>query len=131
MISKVRPLHLEVLLHFAGYSKGEQATHFSLFIALPDGSEIPVENLLVMEEGGKLEELTWLFSGSPFDVGSYAPDRSGDHIMTWEAHDAVLLSSDEKISSNETKLVILPNEDLPNGTQVKLFIKAQKSKSEK
>lgn len=121
LISECRPLHLEILLHFAGFNK-EVPTSFKLYIALP-GKEIPVEDFLNFGKETFPKGIYWDFIGSPYVPGNYKPDLNGDHILLWNRHDAILQCSNKEIHSGTAKVLLLRDKALPDGTLVKLRMK--------
>ena len=128
LITGCRPLHLEIMLHFAGFSKEENPSSFRLYLAVP-GKEIPISRFLLAENSELPEILLWKFTGSPYSSNNYPPDMNGDHILLWNRYDAVLQNSDENISSGQTKILINRKNCLPNGTKVKLILKPQNEKA--
>lgn len=122
--SELRPLHLELLLHLAGYQKGADPSTFTIRVVAPSGESIAVRDLVKRMDGREWPgPLQWEFSGSDFD-DPYAPDLSGDFAIFWHAHDSVLRIRDEAIGSGELKLRALPHAALPNGSEVVLEIQA-------
>jgi len=105
--TQTRPLHLEVLMHLAGFKKSSKASLFRLDVIMPDQPVIPVEELVQPTGSDKLpSEILWEFSGSDFsDI--YSPDMTGDFLILWHAHDSVLRIRQEKVASGEMNL--LPN----------------------
>ena len=124
LLTECRPLHLEIMLHFAGFQKEVKPSNFRLYVAVP-GKEIPVENFLKGESTKLPESLLWTFTGSPYSAENYAPDLNGDHILLWNRHEAILQSNDEKIHSGLTKILINRDAIFPNGTKVRLILKPQ------
>ena len=120
----LRPLHLELLLHLAGYRKESEPATFGIRVVAPLGESIPVRELVrrmdAREWSGRLE---WEFSGSKFG-DLYAPDLSGDFAIFWHAHDSVLRVRDEAIGTGELKLRAIRHPALPNGSEVVLEMKA-------
>ena len=123
-VTAVRPLHMEIMLHFSGCDKGTGSTIFRIFIALPGNNELPLEAFV--KGDGEIElpdKLSFYFSGSPYLDNNYKPDLNGDHIIFWDRHDAVLQSTDSKIKSGNTKIKINRNSVLPENTPVKIRLK--------
>jgi hypothetical protein len=119
-VTDVRPLHLELLLHLAGHTKGEAGNRFRIEAINNEGDRIPVESLVRASDGGVLAHpMLWEFSGSDYqDV--YPPDLSGDFAIFWHAHDSVLRVDHEGIAIGEVKLLPLPHPKLPHGASVVL-----------
>lgn len=116
-VSDARPLHLELLMHLAGYTKG---TRFRMDALTADGVRIPVDSLIRAKDGESLDRpLLWEFSGSDFK-DLYSPDLSGDFAIFWHAHDSVLRVDHEGIASGVVKLEAVPHPKLNNGAQVTL-----------
>ena len=121
-VSDVRPLHLEILLHLAGYSKLENASQFQILISIPTHDLIRVDELLVAQHGSTLPpSMLWEFSGSSFK-NLYQPDLTGDLIISWHAHDSALISHDPKIASHETRLLATPHPALKPDMVVKIIL---------
>lgn len=119
-VTEVRPLHLELLLHLAGHTKGAEGSRFRIEAINNEGDRIPVDSM-IRATGGEIPEhpLLWEFSGSDYqDV--YPPDLSGDFAIFWHAHDSVLRVDHEGIASGEVKLVPVPHPKLPNRAAVVL-----------
>ncbi len=99
-----RPLHLELLMHLAGYKKSPPASTFKLEVVISDHAAIPVESLIASADGDPLpERLVWEFSGGEFK-DPYLPDMTGDFLICWHAHESVLRIRHEGIASGELKL---------------------------
>lgn len=124
LMTECRPLHLEIMLHFAGFMKEIKPTTFRLYVAVP-GKEVPVENFLKGESSNLPAPFLWAFTGSPYSADNYAPDLNGDHILLWNRHDAILQSAEESIHSGQTKVLINRESIFPNGTKVRLILKPQ------
>lgn len=120
--TQTRPLHLEVLMHLAGFKKSQTASLFRLDVIIADQQPIPIEPLIKAAGSDALpSEMLWEFSGSDFkDI--YSPDQTGDFIILWHAHDSVLRVHQEKIATGEVKL--LPNKHrlLKQGMEVTLVL---------
>lgn len=115
-VADVRPLHLELLLHLAGYRKGEG--RFMVRAVTSSGDVIAVRELVRRLDGREWPgPIEWEFSGSEFG-DPYAPDLSGDLAIFWHAHDSVLRVADEEIGSGQLKLRAIRHPDLPNGSPV-------------
>ena len=124
-ITDARPLHLELLLHLVGYTKGSNSHRFHVDIETENGSCIPVERLLKPKESDKLPtRLSWEFSGADFD-DLYSPDQTGDFILCWHAHPSVLRVHHQGIASGEVKLLAVPHEQLTQGQAVTIVITPQ------
>ena len=73
----VRPLHLELLMHLAGYKKSQPASTFKIEVVIPDHDPIPIETLISAIGNKALpERMLWEFSGSDSN-DPYLPDASG------------------------------------------------------
>lgn len=121
-VTSARPLHLELLLHLAGFSKNDPASLFRVHVVPPGGAPVAVESLIERVDGAPLpERLRWQFTGSGYD-DLYSPDQTGDLLILWRAHDSVLSVDDEKIASGETKLKAKKNKRLPQGAQVTVVL---------
>lgn len=102
--TETRPLHLELLLHLAGYKKSPPASTFRVEVVIPNHDPIPIEALIRSIGNETLpEHLSWEFSGSD-SKDPYQPDMTGDFLICWHAHDSVLRIRHEKIASGEIKL---------------------------
>ncbi|MFD2160583.1 hypothetical protein ACFSW8_16885 [Rubritalea tangerina] len=120
LLTDVRPLHLELMLHLIGHKK--KATQYRLSIRLPDEPSIPLVRLLSSTSGEALPEpLAFTFSGSAFGE-SYGPDTTGDLIITWHVHDAVLQARDEGIAQARTRLLVKRDPRLEEGMAVRLVL---------
>lgn len=116
-VTHARPLHLELLLHLAGYPRGSL---FRIEAITADGTRIPVESLIRATGGDSLKSpLLWKFSGSDYQ-DLYYPDLSGDFAIFWHAHDSVLQVNHEGIASGTVKLAPAPHPKLRNGDPVTL-----------
>ena len=99
-----RPLHLELLMHLAGYRKSPPSSTFRVDVVIPDHDPIPIESLIRSADGDPLpERLLWEFSGGEF-TDPYLPDMTGDFLICWHAHESVLRIRHEGIASGEIKL---------------------------
>lgn len=117
-VTSVRPLHLELLLHLAGYRKGEDASRFTIRIVPAAGMSIAVRDMVRREDGREwLGPIEWDFSGSGFE-DLYAPDLSGDFAIFWHAHDSVLRVANEEIGAGLVKLKPVRHAELANGDRV-------------
>ncbi|NWK57487.1 hypothetical protein HW115_17855 [Verrucomicrobiaceae bacterium N1E253] len=128
-ITDARPLHLELLLLLTGYSNAntEEAppARFAIQVSLPNQAPIPLHHLLSTQDQKQLATpMLWEFTGSPFD-GLYRPDLTGDLIISWHAHDAVLVSANKPIASNQTRLQAKSHPALTSGIKVKLLLIAE------
>ncbi len=104
-----RPLHLELLMHLAGYHKSPPASTFKVEVIIPDHDAIPIEALIASADGDPLpERLLWEFSGGEFK-DPYLPDMTGDFLICWHAHESVLRIRHEGIASGELKLKPVPH----------------------
>lgn len=118
----VRPLHLELLMHLAGYGKSPPASTFRVEVVIADHDAIPIESLIRSTGNDPLpERLLWEFSGSEFK-DPYQPDMTGDFLICWHAHDSVLRVRHEKISSGEIKLKPAPHPELKQNQAVTLVL---------
>jgi hypothetical protein len=119
-VTAARPLHLELLLHLSGHTKGEKGSHFRIDILTAEGTRIPVDSLIRASDDEPLPSpLSWKFSGSDFN-DLYPPDLSGDFAIFWHAHDAVLRIKHDGIASGAVKLEPVPHPGLKNGDPVTL-----------
>lgn len=119
-VTDARPLHLELLLHLSGHSKGTNGSHFHIDVITAEGARMPVDSLIRASDGEPLPSpLIWEFSGSDFN-DLYPPDLSGDFAIFWHAHDSVLRVAHEGIASGEMKLEAVPHPGLKNGNPVTL-----------
>ena len=119
-VSRARPLHLELLLHLAGYGKGPSGSRFRMDVITRDGARIAVHDLIRSSEPVD-HPLVWEFSGSDY-TDLYSPDLSGDIAIFWHAHDSVLRLSHPGIGSGVVKLSPKPHPQLKNGDMVTLEI---------
>jgi len=117
-ITECRPLHLELILHLAGY-KSESG--FRVQVSIPDHPAIPVENLILLENKTHPESLIWEFSSNPFQP-LYQPDQTGDFIICWHAHESVLIVNNQGIADGVTKLQYEKHPKLEQGVEVKLVL---------
>lgn len=125
-ISEAQPLHLELLMHLAGFAKEPVMSLFSLSISLPDGESIPIEKLIAPLEKDELPaEMIWEFSGSDFN-DFYSPDQTGDFIILWHAHPSVLRLRHAKIGSGQIKLRAKKHPKLSQGIKVNLQLHPRK-----
>ena len=115
------PLHLEVILHLAGYKKPpETSSKFHLQITSPSQPNlpaIPIRHLLQTTTHQALPDklLVWEFSGSDITRNLYSPEQTGDLIICWHVHDSVLRITDSQIASAETKILPIKHPKLtPN-----------------
>ena len=105
------PLHLEVILHLAGYKKlPDTSSKFHLQITIPSQPKlpaIPIRYLLQTTAHQALPDnpLVWEFSGSDITRNLYSPEQTGDLIICWHVHDSVLRITDPQIASGETKIL--------------------------
>lgn len=121
-ITETRPLHLELLLHLAGFQKHPTPETFKLSISIPNNKLIPVESMIETTTGAALPStLLWEFSGSSFD-DLYPPDQTGDLILCWHAHDSVLRIQHDGIGTGETKIRALTHPLIRDGMKVKLIL---------
>lgn len=121
-VTEARPLHLEILLHLAGYTKEDVPSQFEVHVLIPNHPPIELTDLLVSKTGETVPSpLLWEFSGSAFD-GLYQPDLTGDLIICWHAHDSVLRVTDERIARNETRLLAKPHPELEPDMAVKIVL---------
>lgn len=128
-ITEARPLHLELLLHLCGFTKGAEASRFAIDVVARDGTRIPARSLVRAQSDEILPDpLLWDFSGSDYrDL--YSPDLSGDFAIFWHAHDSVLRVADESLGSGEVKLEAVSHPLLNNGDMVVLeFLRVGKLK---
>jgi hypothetical protein len=117
-VTEVRPLHLELLLHLAGYRKG--VSRFTARIVPASGEPVAVREMVRRMDGREWTgPVEWEFSGSGFD-DLYAPDLSGDFAIFWHAHDSVLRVADEEIGAGMVKLKPVRHPALANGDSVAL-----------
>lgn len=121
-VTEARPLHLEILLHLAGYSKSGNISKFQTQVVIPKKEPIPIEALVSAKHNDSLPSpMRWEFVGSPFD-DIYQPDLTGDLIIGWHAHDSVLSSADEKIALNQTRLLANKHPALKPGRVVTIVL---------
>lgn len=121
-VTEARPLHLELLLHLAGFKKAPEPSAFRISISLPNQDPFPVESLMKTTTGEALsEKIIWEFSGSHF-TDLYPPDQTGDFILCWHAHDSVLQIRNHGIASGEIKLKAKTHPLLSDGLAVKLIL---------
>ncbi|MGB1258481.1 MAG: hypothetical protein ACPG6P_00375 [Akkermansiaceae bacterium] len=121
-ITKARPLHLEVILHLAGFKKSTPMSTFGVHVSIPNHDPIPIETLIRSTGGDTLpNKMIWEFSGGDFN-DLYPPDQTGDFLICWHAHDSVLRIRHEKIASGEIKLTTKKHPLLEKGTQVTIII---------
>ena len=126
-LTEVRPLHLEIMMHFSSCRNEGEPTKFNIFIALPGDKEIALESFIKSENGkGISETINFYFSGSPYSDDTYEPDVNGDHILFWQRHDAVLQCSDQEIKSGNRKILVNRDSLIPENTPVKLRLKRAK-----
>ncbi len=118
----VRPLHLELLMHLAGYKKSGAKSAFKVSVSIPNHEPIPVEELIQLRHNGEsVEPLTWVFSGSEFG-DFYQPDQTGDLLICWQVHDSVMSVDDEKIALGVRKLIANKHPKLSENLPVKLIL---------
>ena len=122
LLTETRPLHLEVLLHMAGFKPGSL---FKMLIVSSEKTE-PIEKFLSWKNKGT-ELVLWEFTGSEF-AEQYIPDNTGEQIIIWGRHDAVLVVANEDFSSLKVPVYSESIKAYPKDTQVKLVLKASKEK---
>lgn len=121
-VSKTQPLHLELLMHLAGFKKTSPVSLFRVDVSAPHQPPIPIEKLIRPAAGDKLPSpMIWEFSGGDFN-DLYSPDLTGDFIICWHAHPSVLRIHDEKIASGEIKLFAKKHTHLTQGMAVTLVL---------
>lgn len=121
-VTKAKPLHLELLLHLTGFKKTSPMSLFRMAVLVPNHDPIPIEELIAPAANDTLpEEMVWEFSGSDFD-DLYSPDQTGDFMILWNAHAAVLRIQQEKIASGEIKLMAKQHPLLPRDREVILLL---------
>lgn len=124
-VTEARPLHLEILLHLAGFSKTIPRTAFKVEISIPNHEPIAVEEMMVVKpEMMQVAPLRWEFSGGEF-AQAYQPDMTGDLLICWQVHESVLSVNDEKIASGVKKLVAKRHPALKQGMKVKLILTSE------
>lgn len=117
-----RPMHLELLLHLAGYQKNPPASTFKIEIVIPDHEPIPIETFIESTDRESMpKHLHWEFSGGEFN-DPYLPDMTGDFIICWHAHDSVLRIRNQKIASGELKLKVVPHPALKQNQPATLVL---------
>ena len=117
-ITETRPLHLEILLHMAGYKKGDlldmkvkgnhktvNVSHF-LHWKKKDGDKQPVK---------------WKFTGSEFGK-EYIPDNAGEQMIIWSRNEAVLEVDREEFTSLEVPVYTYEMKGFSQGSKVKIII---------
>lgn len=118
----VRPLHLELLMHLAGYRKSPPASIFRVEVLIPDHYPIPVESLIRSAGSDPLpDRLLWEFIGSD-SKDPYLPDMTGDFLICWHAHESVLRILNEQIASGKIKLNPATHPALKQNQPVKLVL---------
>ena len=123
-----RPLHLEILLHLAGFKKSSAVDHFRVDVVIPNHTPIPIESLIQSTSAPPLpSKMLWEFSGSDFS-DLYSPDQTGDFIILWHAHDSVLRSHHKGIASGEVKLSARAHPRLKSAMMVTIVLSPEKSR---
>lgn len=121
-VADAQPLHLELLLHLAGFKKSSRQSQFRIDVEIPDHALIPIETMIAPADRDLLpRELLWQFSGSEFN-DLYSPNQTGDFILLWQPHDSVFSVSHDKIASGEVKLLPVRHPELPDRLHVKLIL---------
>lgn len=125
-ITDARPLHLELILHYAGFSKKlDSEDSFAIFVRHADNSETPVEQFF---KGTNLpKKQTWIFEGSLYQEMNYPPDTNGELILLWKSHDSVLQSSSEDIRLNSTEILVNKVKKFSHRQKITVILKAIKS----
>lgn len=125
-VSKARPLHLELLLHLAGFEKLPVMDLFRVSVALPGQESVPIEEFIGSADGLELpKQMAWEFSGGNFQ-DFYSPDQTGDFLILWHAHPSVLRIQQGKIASGEMKLKAKKHSSFPQGATVTVVIEPLK-----
>lgn len=115
-LTATRPLHLEVLLHMAGFRVG---TKFQMTVKSSKES-IALESFLRWKNKGS-DLVLWKFTGSEF-AEQYIPDNSGEQIIIWSRNEAVLEVENKDFSSLKVPLYSETVKSFPKDTQVDLVL---------
>ena len=120
-----RPLHLEVLLHMAGFKVGD-----SLTIEVNSSTESKrIEDFLTWKDKDR-SPLLWKFTGSEFGE-VYIPDNAGEQIIIWSRNEAVMQIENADFTSLKTPLYSQNIKSYPKGMKVTLILKRFKKPSAK
>ena len=118
-LTQTRPLHLELLLHMAGFKVGST---FQLLVKSSDESR-GVEDFITWKGKGA-NPLLWKFTGSEF-AEQYIPDNAGEQIIIWSRNEAVLDVNNKDFSSLKVPLYTENIKSFPKDTQVNLVLVAK------
>ena len=123
-LTDARPLHLETILHLAGFSKGKSSKAFSVYVS--NGKDtLPVKELLKLDKNLAVPSMKWNFAGCEFKNGEYFPDVAGEHILLWSRHKSVMLAENVKVSTGELEFFSKKHPAFPHGKRVKIQIKPE------
>lgn len=115
-LTETRPLHLELLLHMAGFKVGST---FQLLVK-SSGYSRAVEDFLTWKGKGTSPVL-WKFTGSEF-AEQYIPDNAGEQIIIWSRNEAVLDIDSKDFSSLKVPLYTENVKSFPKDTKVDLVL---------
>ena len=116
-VTKTRPLHLEVMLHLAGFEKNQL---FKIFVK-NKVKEVPIEDFMSWKAKSK-GSLLWKFNGSEFGE-NYIPDSAGEQIIIWSRNEGVMQVNRKDFTNLKTAVHANELKDFPNKSKVKIIIK--------
>lgn len=122
-ITETRPLHLEILLHMAGYKKGD------LLDMKVKGENRAVDLNDFLHWKKKSEDkrpVMWKFTGSEFGK-EYIPDNAGEQVIVWSRNEAVLEVDREEFTSLEIPVYAYEIKGFSQGSKVKIIIGKMKA----